>query len=440
MTETAIRVEDLSKKFRIGAAVGGKNLREALMDKFKAPIHRARDLLRGEKARDYKSDNIIWALKDVSFEIKDGEAVGIIGGNGAGKSTLLKIISRITEPTKGYAEMRGRVGSLLEVGTGFHSELTGRENIYLNGAILGMKRTEIQKKFDEIVAFSEVGKFIDTPVKRYSSGMYLRLAFAVAAHLEPEILIVDEVLAVGDAQFQKKCLGKMGGIIKEGRTVLFVSHNMGAITRLCNRALWLQEGTLKMEGRSDDVVSKYASSDTQEKASWIRNPTEDGSRRWARLKYARVFSDGNDGSTPFSFNQNIKIEMLYEIARRIRGCRSYIILKDSSNNILWASHDTDDASNMAEVREPGAYQSTCTFPEKLLRPGRYHVSIGVDAKSYRDVGEERLDVMSFDISETDYPFNLDPRMGLITPCLYWKTIWKQDASALETVGIIPNVA
>ena len=199
----------------------------------------------------------IWALKDVSFDINRGEVVGIIGRNGAGKSTLLKILSEITEPTEGRVEIHGRVGSLLEVGTGFHPELTGRENVYLNGAILGMKRAEIERKFDEIVAFAEVEKFIDTPVKHYSSGMYLRLAFAVAAHLEPEILIVDEVLAVGDAAFQKKCLGKMAGVAKEGRTVLFVSHNMPAITRLCERAILLDEGRLLQDGVSHQVVKAY---------------------------------------------------------------------------------------------------------------------------------------------------------------------------------------
>ena len=202
-------------------------------------------------------DTDLWALRDVSFEVKRGEVVGIIGRNGAGKSTLLKILSRITEPTAGSAKIHGRVGSLLEVGTGFHPELTGRENIYLNGAILGMRRAEIERKFDEIVAFAEIERFLDTPVKRYSSGMYVRLAFAVAAHLEPEILLVDEVLAVGDAQFQKKCLGKMGDVAKEGRTVLFVSHNMVAVQTLCQRAFWLDSGQLKAQGEVGTIVTTY---------------------------------------------------------------------------------------------------------------------------------------------------------------------------------------
>lgn len=226
MTETAIRVEGLGKRYRIGApAMNYHTLRETFVDAVRAPLRKIRG-----KAED-GSLNSIWALKDISFEVKQGQVLGIIGRNGAGKSTLLKILSRVTDPTEGLGEIHGRVGSLLEVGTGFHPELTGRENIFLNGAILGMRRSEIEHNFDEIVEFAEVGQFIDTPVKRYSSGMYLRLAFAVAAHLEPEILVVDEVLAVGDAEFQRKCLGKMSDVAQQGRTVLFVSHNMSAILR-----------------------------------------------------------------------------------------------------------------------------------------------------------------------------------------------------------------
>ena len=230
MSDIAVRVENLSKLYKIGQTVGYNTIRESLTNVMTAPFRSLRQIGdRRQKTGDASTPNTIWALKDVSFEVKRGEAVGIIGRNGSGKSTLLKILSRITAPTEGQVEVHGRVGSLLEVGTGFHPELTGRENIYLNGAVLGMKRDEIKRKFDEIVAFAEIEKFLDTPVKRYSSGMYVRLAFSVAAHLEPEILVVDEVLAVGDAQFQKKCLGKMGEVTKGGRTVLFVSHNMAAV-------------------------------------------------------------------------------------------------------------------------------------------------------------------------------------------------------------------
>jgi lipopolysaccharide transport system ATP-binding protein len=247
MSDTAIQVQNLSKRYRLGAAQARyQTLRESLT--------RA---VRSIGQRSSTDENILWALRDVSFEVKQGEAVGIIGRNGAGKSTLLKILSRITKPTSGRALIHGRVGSLLEVGTGFHPELTGRENIYLNGAILGMRRAEIERKFDEIVAFSEIEKFLDTPVKFYSSGMYVRLAFAVAAHLEPEILVVDEVLAVGDAQFQKKCLGKMDQVSKGGRTVLFVSHNMGAIRQLCTRGILIEKGALAMNADVDSVVRRY---------------------------------------------------------------------------------------------------------------------------------------------------------------------------------------
>jgi len=248
MTDVAIQVENLSKLYHIGRLQQRHDtLRDAIVDGFKSLRRR-----NGAAA-----DESIWALKDVSFEVKQGEVLGVIGRNGAGKSTLLKVLSRITEPTGGRAVINGRVGSLLEVGTGFHPELTGRENIYLNGAILGMRRSEIERKFDEIVAFAEIEKFLDTPVKRYSSGMYVRLAFAVAAHLEPEILLVDEVLAVGDAAFQKKCLGKMGEVADKGRTVLFVSHNMAAVTHLCQRGIFIENGLINFSGSAQEAVEKY---------------------------------------------------------------------------------------------------------------------------------------------------------------------------------------
>ena len=258
MSEVVIRTDNLGKQYRIGGQQNEfRTLRDSLTDAFVSPFRRARQLLRGQAYGAAELDETIWALREVSFEIKQGEVVGIIGPNGAGKTTVLKILSRITEPTEGYAEIHGRVGSLLEVGTGFHPELTGRENVYLNGSILGMKKREIDRKFAEIVDFAEIEKFIDTPVKHYSSGMYVRLAFAVAAHLEPEILLVDEVLAVGDASFQKKCLGKMGDVAKEGRTVMFVSHNMVALQSLCDRAILLNDGKVMEEGQPRRVVSKY---------------------------------------------------------------------------------------------------------------------------------------------------------------------------------------
>lgn len=257
MSDVAIRVENLTKKFYLGERVGIKTFREALQDLVTAPFRIWKKGPNGDTQEKVDTEREIWALKGVSFEVKHGEVLGIIGPNGAGKSTLLKILSRITEPTGGYAEIRGRVGSLLEVGTGFHPELTGRENVYLNGAILGMSKAEIRRKFDDIVSFAGVEKFIDTPVKRYSSGMQVRLAFAVAAHLEPEILIIDEVLAVGDAEFQKRCLGKMNEVSRSGRTVLFVSHNMAAVEGLCTRAMLLKCGSMALDGIPADVISEY---------------------------------------------------------------------------------------------------------------------------------------------------------------------------------------
>ncbi|MEI9479288.1 MAG: ABC transporter ATP-binding protein, partial [Deltaproteobacteria bacterium] len=253
MSDTVIQVENLGKRYRIGQRERYLALRDVITEAAKAPFR----ALARRSSNNKNKENSFWALKDVSFEVKHGEVLGIIGQNGAGKSTLLKVLSQITEPTEGRATIHGRVASLLEVGTGFHPELTGRDNIFLNGAILGMSRKEIQRKFDEIVAFSEIEKFIDTPVKRYSSGMYVRLAFAVAAHMEPDIFIVDEVLAVGDAQFQKKCLGKMGGVATEGRTVLFVSHNMSAVQQLCQSGIVLNEGKLNFDGDVGNAIRGY---------------------------------------------------------------------------------------------------------------------------------------------------------------------------------------
>jgi lipopolysaccharide transport system ATP-binding protein len=271
MSDIAIRVEGLGKQYRIGGPRARyRTIRESVIEAAKAPFRRLSSALRGDGSG--ADGETIWALKDVSFEVERGEVVGIIGRNGAGKSTLLKVLSRITEPTEGWAEIHGRVGSLLEVGTGFHPELTGRENIYLSGAVLGMRREEIDRRFDEIVAFAEIGKFVDTPVKHYSSGMYVRLAFAVAAHLEPEVLLIDEVLAVGDAAFQRKCLGKMDQVAQEGRTVLFVSHNMAAVSRLCRWAFLLSSGRLVASGASDEVVQRYLTreqDDARNESYWL---------------------------------------------------------------------------------------------------------------------------------------------------------------------------
>ncbi|HEY0084154.1 MAG TPA: polysaccharide ABC transporter ATP-binding protein, partial [Pyrinomonadaceae bacterium] len=305
-----IKVEGLGKRYRIGAQQSPYgSLRETLAGAVRAPLR----LLQRASS---DAQSTFWAVKDVSFEVQPGEVVGIIGRNGAGKSTLLKLLSRITEPTTGRIELYGRVGSLLEVGTGFHPELSGRENIYLNGAILGMSRTEIARKFDEIVAFAEVERFIDTPVKHYSSGMYLRLAFAVAAHLEPEILIVDEVLAVGDSAFQKKCLNKMQDVGQEGRTVIFVSHNMPAVTRLCPRAIMLGQGQILADGPTPKVIHMYLDSGLGMAAAreWPESSNAPGDD-FVRLRAVRVRDGQGEVSETMEIRQPVTIEIEYEVLR-----------------------------------------------------------------------------------------------------------------------------
>ncbi len=294
MANFAIRVDNLSKQYRLGQRGGYKSLRDLLAEGLKRP---AQFLQRNANQRDSSEQKTLWALENVSFEVRQGEVVGIIGRNGAGKSTLLKILSRITKPTRGRVEGFGRVGSLLEVGTGFHPELSGRENIFLNGAILGMKRAEIRRRFDEIVAFAEFEQFLDTPVKRYSSGMYMRLAFAVAAHMEPDILIVDEVLAVGDAAFQKKCLGKMDDVAKEGRTVLFVSHNMGVIQSLCSRAIFLRNGSVFADDSAAATVTAYLRTLEEQAVPDLMTRTERRGQGQIRLTHIDIRADEND---PFS--------------------------------------------------------------------------------------------------------------------------------------------
>ncbi|MBX2852045.1 MAG: ABC transporter ATP-binding protein, partial [Phycisphaeraceae bacterium] len=285
MTDRSIKVENLSKKYIIGKhAQKGDGLRHIVQNALGKPTRWAANGFR----RDPRTYEEFWALKDINFDVGIGEVVGIIGRNGAGKSTLLKVLSRITEQTTGRITLRGRMASLLEVGTGFHPELTGRENIYLNGAVLGMARTEIKRKFDEIVAFAEVAKFLDTPVKRYSSGMYVRLAFAVAAHLEPEILVVDEVLAVGDMDFQRKCLGKMDEVSKQGRTVLFVSHNMATIARLCERSIMLKQGQLVLDGATGDVINEYLAEGARDSVTPLYERTDRMGEGQARMMHVEL--------------------------------------------------------------------------------------------------------------------------------------------------------
>ncbi len=362
----AVRAEGLSKCFRLGETLPYRTLRESLMRCLRGPWHGQPAAVAGAPERD-----VVWALRDVTLEVEQGEVVGIVGSNGAGKSTLLKILSRITPPTAGRAEIRGRVGSLLEVGTGFHPELTGRENVYLNGVILGMRKAEIDQRFDEIVAFSGVERFLDTPVKRYSSGMHVRLAFAVAAHLEPEILILDEVLAVGDASFQRRCLAKIGEVARSGRTVLFVSHNMKALRRLCTRSIWLAGGRVSACGATDAVVTAYLRSsqqlDSLEKVPAMLAALPRDS--CFRLLEVCVRQNGIP-TTSLVGAEPIEIEFVYDVLEYTRGLRVYFDLCDTDQERLIRSFHDDDAEAV-EVVAPGRYRSTATIPADLLAPHEY---------------------------------------------------------------------
>ncbi len=374
---SSINIENLGKRYRIGTRQQEKTFREAIVDTVKAPLKNLSHLRSLTRFNEEESESIIWALKNVSFEVKQGEAIGIIGPNGAGKSTLLKILSRITEPTTGFAEIYGRVSSLLEVGTGFHPELTGRENVYLNATILGMRKKEIDRKFDEIVEFSGVEKFIDTPVKRYSSGMQVRLAFAVAANLEPEVLIIDEVLAVGDAEFQKKCLGKMSAVAKEGRTVLFVSHNMGAIKQLCQRCILLDQGTVIENGLPSQVIESYISGSVHEQKSAVVDlslfPRHTGDQR----AITEAWIENEDGNATQELPMGAKVKICYRFkANRILknptfGLSVYNSFGDTV--FSFASYLVDN-KKIDDCQEGVAVFDFDEFP---LLPGNYAVTFSL---------------------------------------------------------------
>ena len=383
MHNLAIRVANLGKRYRIRQRQGYDTLRDMIAGSLAGWVTRAtkngqqpqasgRDHARPTSEGD---PQYIWAIKDVSFEVQRGEVVGIIGRNGAGKSTLLKILSRITEQSQGYLEIHGRLGSLLEVGTGFHPELTGRENIYLNGAILGMKKREIRRKFDEIVAFAEVERFIDTPVKYYSSGMYVRLAFAVAAHLDPEILLVDEVLAVGDAPFQRKCLGKMQDAAHEGRTILFISHNVESVQRLCQRCLWLGHGKLLMDGEADVVVNAYLREAYGESNScYIFRKVENApAGQQALLMEAEILDSSGSCRDHLRFGESFTIRMLWEHFAKIPGISYSIRLYDEYSRFLYA---VNTITTSLPIENQGTHEVRCKFDPSILIPGVYYVSIG----------------------------------------------------------------
>jgi len=382
MSTLAIRAENLSKKYRIGASETYKTFREMLIDSVVAPFRRLKDI-----GKPIPKEEIIWALQDVSFEVKEGEVIGIIGRNGAGKTTLLKILSRITDPTKGRVTLNGRVASLLEVGTGFHPELTGHENIYLNGAILGMDRYEISRKFDEIVAFAEIEKFLNTPVKRYSSGMYMRLAFAVAAHLDPEILVIDEVLAVGDAAFQKKCLGKMEDVAQKGRTVLFVSHNMGAVETLCNRAYLIDHGQVVLSGETQNVVSSYLAKNYQQNGNPFSNCTHRGN---GKIRITSFHMESSDGELIPNARSGAPVIFVFEFKNRCCDNKDLITFSFSvhTDREFGLFHYYSHFSDIYFKNLPSIGYFKCLIPELALAPGNYLVKCRAVINGNQSTGEE----------------------------------------------------
>lgn len=427
MGDIAIRTRNIGKQYHIG---GPKKkyptFRAQISDAVAAPFRRTAKLLKGQATGAAELDELIWALEDISFDVKHGEVVGIIGRNGAGKSTLLKIISRITEPTTGYIDLYGRVGSLLEVGTGFHLELTGRENIYLNGSILGMKRVEIDRKFDEIVDFSEVEKFIDTPVKHYSSGMLVRLAFSVAAHLDPEILIVDEVLAVGDTRFQKKCMNKMGDVGQQGRTVLFVSHNMAAITRLCERVILLDEGKLLDDGAPHNVVSSYMNADqgTSAQREWP-DPAKAPSGDAVRLCAARIRTEDGQISDAIDIRYPVILEMEYEVLKPGYVLLPHYHLFNEQGIYVFTTFD-QDSTWRNRPRPVGCYVSQAVIPGNFLSEGTLFVHANMstlDPHIFQFSGADAvafqvIDSMDGDSARGDWGGSLG---GAVRPLLKWNT-------------------
>lgn len=368
MSDTAISINNLGKRYLLGTG-GGERYR-ALRD----VIANGLQSLIGRNNCENKLQEL-WALKNVSLHINEGQSVGIIGRNGAGKSTLLKLLSQITEPTEGEIHLRGKVSSLLEVGTGFHPELTGRENIFMNGAILGMTRAEIKRKFDEIVAFAEVDKFLDTPMKRYSSGMYVRLAFSVAAHLEPDILVVDEVLAVGDVAFQQKCIGRMGDVAKGGRTVLFVSHNMGAIAKLCEKSFLLDQGRLISGGPSNEIIEQYLSNVLRKDASSAENAFRSDPDKRMQITAMRILRDNGESGNVLDRALPFKIIIEYEVRQPTEKASIEMVLETISpqHTYLLISLDTDLDPERKNLRQPGRYISTITFPQLILNAGAYQI-------------------------------------------------------------------
>ncbi|MDA2918203.1 ABC transporter ATP-binding protein [Desulfobacterota bacterium AH_259_B03_O07] len=423
MGNIAIRVEDLSKQYRIGKKIGRYNtLRDSLTKAFFSSFHSLEMVLRGQSTSISDYDDKIWALKDVSFEVKQGEVIGVIGRNGAGKTTLFKILSRITEPTHGYAEIKGRVGSLLEVGTGFHPELTGRENIYLNGAILGMKREEINRKFDEIVAFAEIEKFIDTPVKHYSSGMYVRLAFAVAAHLDPEILLIDEVLAVGDIDFQRKCIGSMQSVTKSGRTVLIVSHNMALIETLCTNAIWLHDGEIQSCGQTQDVLAHYL---TKSQLLDLENISDRSHRRLnttAQFLSIQILNAHGEHSRIVKMGCGITLRLKIFSEHPIQSPWIGIQIRTPFNQLLFHIANIEAGYELKPIQ--GECIVSCHIEKLNLLPDRYFLDLILADKSNK-VYDKVSHATYFDVRPSDV-FNTSMPMGKEYGLVFLATRWESN--------------
>lgn len=435
MNDIVIKAENLGKKYIIGHQTENRRyvaLRDVLMQNVRNLWNKTKDLIKGRPVIQGDTLEEVWALKDVSFEIHRGEVVGIIGRNGAGKSTLLKVLSRITEPSSGRVTIKGQVASLLEVGTGFHPELTGRENIHLNGAILGMIRAEIKRKFDEIVAFAEVEQYLDTPVKRYSSGMYVRLAFAVAAHLEPDILVVDEVLAVGDTEFQKKCLGKMRDVAHEGRTVLFVSHNMNAIQRLCKRCIVMSQGLIVFDGEVNKAIDCYLKNkNANHQISWPEMRDAPGNDV-VRLRAVRVVGQDGIARSQFDVRDPIVLEVEFQVLKAARISIIVHFFGPLDNHIMTAM---DNYIKGPWKKQPpylvGTYKSSCYIPGDLLNEGRISISLYIYSPPVppgEDLHVGLRNVMCVDISDNfasggvrgTYPYIWDLGAAL-RPSLRWTT-------------------
>jgi lipopolysaccharide transport system ATP-binding protein len=411
MSNIAIKATNISKMYRLGTVGTG-----TLSHDLNRWWHKVRGLedpylkvgVTNDRTTKGSGGDYVWSLKDINFEIQQGDAIGIIGKNGAGKSTLLKLLSKVTKPTTGHFKVKGRIASLLEVGTGFHPEMTGRENIYLNGAILGMSKAEIRRKFDEIVEFSGVAKYIDTPVKRYSSGMYVRLAFAVAAHLESEILIVDEVLAVGDAEFQKKCIGKMQDVAGEGRTVMFVSHSMGSVASLCNKGMLMHRGSLLDTGEINSIIDKYLETDVQRD-----NYVGDGTNKEMYIKSLSILDGSGNVSSSIPYQEAVTISLELGYDKMVSNAALGLTLLDSRLNPIFTSN--------IELEQVGHKTMTAKIPAGLLLPGTYHINalLHVPYNRFLDRMEENLSLNIVDIGMAEAKFG-SVNKGIIYSPLDWQ--------------------